>query len=87
MEPSVHIEPQIMEYRPNSYPDNSAIIRAESPILSLPGHYVLNLDINCWDDPKYTTYSTKEADYVPSLSTGHMACNLHSTLSVKQVLT
>jgi len=43
---SVDIEPQIMEYQPNSNPEKSAGIRAESPILSLTDHYVLTRAIN-----------------------------------------
>jgi len=55
------IGPQIREYRPNSNSENSTCIRAESPILSLTEHYMLNHAINCWDGPKYTTYNTSDA--------------------------
>ena len=58
---SADIEPQIMEYRPNSNPENSAAIRAESPILPLTEHYVLSRATNVWDGPKYATYRTKGA--------------------------
>lgn len=58
---SADIGPQRMEYRPNSNPENSASIRAESPILSLTEHNVMNRAMNRWDGPKYTTYSTKDA--------------------------
>jgi len=55
------IGPQIMEYRPNSNPENSAGIRSELPILSLTEQYALTRCINLWDRPKYGTYITKEA--------------------------
>jgi hypothetical protein len=58
---STDIGPQIMEHRPNSNPENSAVIRAESPILSLTERYILTRVTNLWDGSKYVTYRTKEA--------------------------
>jgi len=55
------IEPQRMEYSPHSNPENSASVRAESRVLSLTGHYVMNRATNHWEGPKYITYSTKDA--------------------------
>jgi hypothetical protein len=48
---------QITEHLPNSKSDTSS--KAESPILSLAEHYVLNRAINQWDGPNYVTYCTK----------------------------
>jgi len=58
---SADIESQILQYRPNSNPENSAGIRAESPILSLMEHYMLTRAANLWDGPKYASYRRKEA--------------------------
>jgi len=57
---SADIEPQIMEYWPNSNPENSASIRGKSTILSLTEHYLLTRATNVWDGPKYATYRRKE---------------------------
>lgn len=50
------IGPQIMEYRPNSNPENS-----KSTNLSLTEHYVINHVISCWNGPRYSTYNTSDA--------------------------
>jgi len=59
--------PQVMEHRPNSEPDTPS--EAESPILSLTEHYILNRAINKWHGPKYVTYNTQETRLVLSSST------------------
>lgn len=48
---STDIQSQINEYRPNSNPENSVGIRAESPILSLTEHHVLPHAIKVRDGP------------------------------------
>ena len=55
------IGPHIKDYRRNSNPENSASIRAESPILLLTEHYVMNRATSFWDGPKFTIYSSKDA--------------------------
>ena len=94
MEHTADIGPQIMEYRPNSNPENSS---AESPT----EHYVMNRAINFWDGPKFINCSTKEArlrsfviyewphDVIPTpdalSQTGFFAVgrNLHTILNKK----
>ena len=58
---SADVGPQRLEYRPYSNPENCESDRAESSVLSLTEHYVMNSAINHWEGPKYITYSTKDA--------------------------
>ena len=53
---------QIMEYRPNSKPEeNSIALNTESLPLPLSAHYILTRAINVWDGPNYVTYRTNDA--------------------------
>ena len=64
------IGPQIMEYRPNSVPENSTSIKAESSphplesplnsLIEVMEHYVLKNITGSWDRPKHKSYITKE---------------------------
>jgi len=50
---------QIMEYRPNSKPEEkSTALKTESLPLPLSEHYILTRAINVCDGPKYVTYRT-----------------------------
>ena len=50
-----------MEYRPNSNPEGSERVRAETLAFFLTEHYVMNRAINQWEAPKYITYDRDDA--------------------------